>query len=36
MWMVNVSQAMLATSAEENILDLKARHYGLRIRSGAI
>jgi len=30
MWMVNVSQAMLATSAEESILDLKACHQGLR------
>ncbi len=30
LWMVNVSQAMLATSGEESILDLKARHHGLR------
>ncbi len=29
LWMVNVSQAMLATSGEESILDLKARHHGL-------
>lgn len=30
LWMVNVSQAILATSDEESILDLKARHHGLR------
>ena len=30
LWMVNVSQAMLATSDEKSILDLKARHHGLR------
>ncbi len=30
MWMVNVSQAILRTSGEESILDLKARHHGLR------
>lgn len=30
LWMVNVSQAILATSGEESILDLKARHHGLR------
>ena len=30
LWMVNVSHAMLATSGEESILDLKARHHGLR------
>ena len=30
MWMVNVSQAMLVTSGEKSILDLKARHHGLR------
>ena len=29
-WMVNVSQAMLTTSAEESILDLKACQHGLR------
>jgi len=29
MWMLNVYQAMLATSAEESILDLKACHHGL-------
>ena len=28
--MVNVSQSILATSGEESILDLKARHHGLR------
>jgi hypothetical protein len=28
--MVNVSQVMLATSGEESILDLKARHHGIR------
>jgi putative transposase len=30
LWMVNVSHAMLATSNEESILDLKARYHGLR------
>jgi putative transposase len=30
LWMVNVSQAILATSNEESILDLKARHHGFR------
>jgi len=30
LWMVNVSQAMLVTSSEESILDLKARHHALR------
>lgn len=30
MWMVNLSQAMLASSNEESILDLKARQHGLR------
>ncbi|MEA3469103.1 MAG: transposase [Thermodesulfobacteriota bacterium] len=30
LWMVNVSQAMLERSGEESILDLKARHHGLR------
>ena len=30
LWMVNVSQVMLATSGEESILDLKARHHGIR------
>ena len=30
LWMVNVSQAILATSGEESILDLKSRHHGLR------
>lgn len=30
LWMVNVSQAMLERSGEESILDLKARHQGLR------
>ncbi len=30
MRMVNLSQAMLASSNEESILDLKARHHGLR------
>jgi putative transposase len=30
LWMVNVSQAILATSGEESILDLKARHHSLR------
>lgn len=30
LWMVNVSQAILATSGEKSILDLKARHHGLR------
>jgi putative transposase len=30
LWMVNVSQAILTTSGEESILDLKARHHGLR------
>ena len=30
LWMVNVSQAILATSDEESILDLKARQHGLR------
>jgi len=30
LWMVNVSQAILSTSNEESILDLKARHNGLR------
>ena len=30
LWMVNVSQAMLITSGEKSILDLKARHHGLR------
>ena len=30
LWMVNVSQAMLVTSGEESILDLKAHHHGLR------
>jgi putative transposase len=30
LWMVNVSQAILMTSGEESILDLKARHHGLR------
>ena len=30
LWMVNVSQAILVTSGEESILDLKARHHGLR------
>jgi len=28
--MVNVFQAILSTSGEESILDLKARHHGLR------
>jgi putative transposase len=30
LWMVNVSQSMLAESNEESILDLKARHHALR------
>jgi len=30
LWMVNVSQAMLVTSGEKSILDLKARHHGFR------
>jgi putative transposase len=30
LFMVNVSQAMLARSGEHSILDLKARHHGLR------
>jgi putative transposase len=30
LWMVNVSQAMLVTSGEDSILDLKARYHGLR------
>ena len=30
LWMVNVSQAILARSGEKSILDLKARHHGLR------
>jgi len=30
LWMVNVSQAILATTSEESILDLKARHHGFR------
>lgn len=30
LFMVNVSQAMLARSGEKSILDLKARHHGLR------
>jgi len=30
LWMVNVSHAMMTTSGEESILDLKARHHGLR------
>lgn len=30
LFMVNVSQAMLATSQDKSILDLKARHHGLR------
>ncbi len=30
LWMVNISQAMLTTSGEESIIDLKARHHGLR------
>ena len=31
MWMINVSQAILAaTSSEKSILDLKARHHGIR------
>ena len=30
LWMVNVSQAILATSGENSVLDLKARHHGLR------
>lgn len=30
LWMVNVSQAILTTSDEKSILDLKARHHGLR------
>ena len=30
LWMVNVSQAILEISGEESILDLKARHHGLR------
>ena len=30
LWMVNVSQAILVTFGEESILDLKARHHGLR------
>ena len=30
LWMVNVSQAILATSSEKSILDLKARNHGLR------
>nr|WP_287413417.1 transposase [Pseudodesulfovibrio sp.] len=30
LWMVNVSQAMLVTSGEESILDLKAHYHGLR------
>jgi len=30
LWMVNVSQAILSTSGEESILDLKARHHGFR------
>ena len=29
LFMVNVSQAMLATSGEHSILDLKARHHGI-------
>jgi len=28
--MVNVSQSIMATSGEESVLDLKARHHGLR------
>jgi len=30
LWMVNVSQAMLITSGEESVLDLKSRHHGIR------
>ena len=30
LFMVNVSQIMLATSGEQSILDLKARHHGIR------
>jgi len=30
LWMVNVSQSMLAASNEQSILDLKARHHALR------
>ncbi len=30
LWMVNVSQSMLAESNEESILDLKARHHAIR------
>ena len=30
LWMVNVSQAIMMTSNEESILDLKARHHGIR------
>ena len=30
LWMVNVSQAILEKSNEQSILDLKARHHGLR------
>ena len=30
LFMVNVSQAMLATSGEQSILDLKARYHGIR------
>jgi putative transposase len=30
LWMVNVSQAMLETSSEASILDMKARHHALR------
>ncbi len=30
LWMVNVSQAMLITSGEESVLDLKSRYHGIR------
>ncbi len=30
LWMANVSHAILARSGEKSILDLKARHHGLR------
>ena len=30
MWMVNLSQALLAATTEESILDLKTHYHGLR------
>ncbi len=30
MWMVNLSQALLVSTDEESVLDLKARYHGLR------